>query len=418
MLVAVCLMGQALLAQESPDARPGAKLRPPDPAPVAADDLEAAIGRGVKFLVEHQNRDGSWGSPALKGGVPIYAGIGSHHAFGVAVTALCVSALIESSDTSADVVKAIERGEQHLFEQLPKVRRDDPVLIYNVWTHAYGIQALVRMDRRLPDDAARRKRIRELIEGQYEKLTKYESVEGGWGYYDFDAGTQRPASSSTSFVNAAVLVAMHEADRIGIPPPEKILQRALKMTKAQRLPDGSYLYGYYLHKMPTHPINEPGGSLGRSQACALSLRVWGEGDISDEMLKTWLDRLVTRNGWLSLGRKKPIPHESFFAVAGYFFYFGHYYAGLCIEQLPPSQQPFYKHHIARIVLDLQEADGSWFDYPLYNYHKPYGTAFALMTLNSCRAEPQQRLPKEGAETAKRPNSESAPDRGIISWWRR
>jgi hypothetical protein len=385
------LLGGTSLAE---DERP-ARTRPPEPAPVVSDELEGALRRGVQYLLDHQNRDGSWGSPAIKGGVEIIAGIGSHQAFGAATTALCVSALIESGDASPAVIRAIERGEQHLMEKLPAIRRDDPTLIYNVWTHAYGIQALVRMDQRLPDDAERREKIRELIHGQYAKLTKYESVEGGWGYYDFQAGTQRPASSSTSFVNAAVLVAMHEAKEIGVPPPEKILHRALKMTKMQRLPDGSYLYGYYLHEMPTHPVNAPGGSLGRSQACGLALRLWGDEEITEGVVERWLDRLVTRNGWLSYGRKKPIPHESFFAVAGYFFYFGHYYAGLCIDQLPVEKRDFYKHHLARIILDLQEADGSWFDYPLYDYHKAYGTAFAVMTLNSCRTEGQWRLRADG-----------------------
>jgi hypothetical protein len=36
----------------------------------------------------------------------------------------------------------------------------------------------------------------------------------------------------------------------------------------------------------------------------------------------WLDRLITRNGWLDMGRKNPIPHESFAQVAGYLFFFG------------------------------------------------------------------------------------------------
>jgi hypothetical protein len=398
-LLSIVLVGLASADDDKPNAEPERHLRPPDPQPVPAADLEAALARGIAWLLEHQNKDGSWGSPALKGGVEIIAGIGSHHAFQAAVTAMSVSALIESGDRSPVVVRAIERGEQYLFEQLPKVRRDDPMLIYNVWAHAYGIQALVRMHERLPDDAPRRQRILELIHGQYEKLTKYESAEGGWGYYDFDAGTQRPASSSTSFVNAAVLIAFEEADRIDAPPPEKILRRAIQMTKRQRLPGGSYMYGYYLHRVPTHPVNDPGGSLGRSQACSLALRAWGDREITDELLETWLDRLVTRNGWLSMGRKKPIPHESFFAVAGYFFYFGHYYAGLCIAQLPAAKQEFYKHHLARIILDLQEADGTWFDYPFYDYHKPYGTAFAVMTLNSCRAAPVRPLPpaKEHAE---------------------
>ena len=74
-------------------------------------------------------------------------------------------------------------------------------------------------------------------------------------------------------------------------------------------------------------------------------------------------------------------------MAGYFFYFGHYYAGLCIDQLPAAKQDFYRQHLAHILLDLQEADGSWFDYPFYDYHKAYGTAFAVMTLNACRSTP-------------------------------
>lgn len=363
---------------------PLAKLHPKPPAPVAPEKIDSAIRNGVKFLVGDQNKDGSFGTPSLKGGVAIYAGIGTHHAYSVATSALCVSALIETGGNDADVLKAIERGEAFLMAELPKAKRDDPTLINNVWAHAYGIQALVRMHKRLPDDKERQKKIEKLIREQYEKLTKYESAEGGWGYYDFDAGTQRPASSSTSFVNAAVLVAFHEAKGIGIDPPEKILKRGIKLTQFQRQKDGTYLYGTYLKDMPTHPINQPAGSLGRSQACHLALRLWGDEEATDAVLKEWLDRLITRNGWLSVGRKKPIPHESFFAIAGYFYFFGHYYATLTIAQLPAADRPFYQDHLAAILLDLQEADGSWWDYPLYNYHKPYGTAFTLMSLAACR----------------------------------
>jgi hypothetical protein len=90
---------------------------------------------------------------------------------------------------------------------------------------------------------------------------------------------------------------------------------------------------------------------------------------------------------LSIGRKRPIPHEAWFQVAGYFYYFGHYYAALCIEQLPPAERPEFQAHLATVLLALQEADGSWWDYPLYNYHQQYGTAFALMSLRRCQTTP-------------------------------
>ena len=132
------------------------------------------------------------------------------------------------------------------------------------------------------------------------------------------------------------------------------------------------------------PINRPAGSLGRSQAGNIALRMWGHEQTTDEVLRNWLNRLVTRHGWLDMGRKRPIPHESHAAVAGYFYYFGVYYGALCIHALPQSERPYYQHHLARLIIDRQEKDGSWFDYPLYSYHKPYGTAFALLSLQRCR----------------------------------
>jgi hypothetical protein len=312
------------------------------------------------------------------------AGVGSHLGFRAATTALAVQALIEEDDGSPGVAAAIDRGERWLFERLPDVRRDDPTMIYNVWAHAYGIQALVAMHGRKPDDAARRQQIVELIHGQFARLEKYESAQGGWGYYDFNVGSQRPASSSTSFVNAAVLIAFDDARRIGVEPPEKVTQRAIRATEEQMLPDFSYLYGSYLRWQPRRAVNRPGGSLGRSQACNLALRLWGDERITDAVLEEWLDRLIVRNGWLELGRKRPIPHESFFQVAGYFYFYGHYYAARVLDALPPQVADGFRGNLARIILDVQDADGSWWDYPLYDYHQPYGTAYALMTLHRCR----------------------------------
>ena len=72
-------------------------LHPKPPEPVADGEITAAIERGVAFLLKDQNIDGSWGSPERTKDLNIFAGIGSHHAFRAAVTALCVSALIEVS---------------------------------------------------------------------------------------------------------------------------------------------------------------------------------------------------------------------------------------------------------------------------------------------------------------------------------
>jgi hypothetical protein len=343
-------------------------------------DIDAAMARGVDFLIADQNKDGSKN-------LNIYAPVpGAHLAFRSATTALCIAALIESgaADSNDRARHALERGETWLLEELPKVRRADGTAIYNVWSHAYGIHALVAMHRRETKDAARRAKIKEVIATQVDRLGRYESVDGGWGYYDFKAGAKQPSSDSISFVNAAALLPLHEARALGVEVPEKLVQRAIAATKRQQKDDFSYLYGEYLKNRPMAEINRPSGSLGRSQACNLALRVWGETNVTDTVMTNWLHRLVVRNEWLSFGRKRPIPHESWAQVAGYFYYFGHYYGALTLDQIPPAEAAKYAPQIAALLLPLQEKDGSWWDYPLYNYHQQYGTAYALLSLTRCR----------------------------------
>jgi hypothetical protein len=195
---------------------------------------------------------------------------------------------------------------------------------------------------------------------------------------------QRPGGDSSSFTTATALIALHEAKSIGADPPKEMVDKAVAAVKRQRKPDFSYVYGEYLKMHPMMPINRPGGSLGRSQVCNYALRVWGDESVTDDVIRTWLDRLLARDGWLSLGRKRPIPHESFFQVAGYFYYYGHFYAAYCIGLLPASEQRYYWDYLAHILVPLQEKDGSWWDYPLYNYHQQWGTAMAVMSLARCR----------------------------------
>ena len=236
-------------------------------------------------------------------------------------------------------------------------------------------------------ETAKKKELTNAIRVHMSRLERWQSIHGGWFYYG--SGMSKPINPSCSFVNAAVLVALARAHDVGIDCDEKMLQSALRATRLARKPDGSFMYTSRIKSDlsgAAREINRPSGSLGRSQAGNIALRLWNDDNITDNVMRTWLNRLISRHGWLDMGRKKPIPHESFAAVAGYFYYFGVYYGTVCIESLPPKEQPFYQHHLARLIIDRQEKDGSWFDYPLYSYHKPYGTAFAILSLQRCKAQ--------------------------------
>ncbi|MEC9123311.1 MAG: prenyltransferase/squalene oxidase repeat-containing protein [Verrucomicrobiota bacterium] len=351
--------------------------------PPSETQISKSIDRGCEFLRKIQNKDGSWGSARQTKGLNIFAPVpGSHRAFRLAVTALSICALIENKGDDEEYIETIRRAQDHLLENLPNLRRATPMAIYNVWAHCYGLQALSRMHS-TARESEKKQRIEEVMIQQVKMLQKYESVDGGWGYYDFNLQTKQPSGSSISFVNATGLVALKEAQERGIEIPKKLSDRAIAAIQRQRLPDHSYLYGEYLKYKPRRGINRPAGSLGRSHACNVALQLWGDETVTDQVHKICLDRLIKRNGWLDMGRKRPIPHESWAAVAGYFFYYGHLYASFCIETLKAKDQPAYKRDLATILVPLQEKDGSWWDFPFYDYHQQYGTAMALLSLRRC-----------------------------------
>ena len=344
-----------------------------------------AIRRGVEFLLDDQNKDGSWGSAERTKGLNIYAPVpGAHHAFRTAVTALGVSALIETRDDSPRVIAAIDRGETWLFDNLPRFRRATPDALYNVWGHGYAVAALARMYDRKPNDEPRRSRICAALDGQLERLEPLRIGRWRLGLLRLPRRHEEAGRRIDQFRQRGGADFDVRGAPTGAHEPEHLADRAVAATCRQMKPDFTYLYGEYLKWQPMHPINQPGGSLGRSQACNLALRLYGEKKITDEVIDTWLDRLFARNGWLDIGRKRPIPHESHYAVAGYFYYFGHYYASRCIEVLPAERRGPHQDQLAKRLLELQEKDGSWWDYPLYNYHQQYGTSFAVMSLVRCR----------------------------------
>ena len=285
----------------------------PDPVePPSPEAIEKAIDDGVSYLLRAQNPNGSWGSARNTKGLNIYAPIpGAHHAFRSAVTAMAITALIEtgSLEGSKEVAPALRRGEDWLLENLPGVRRATGDAIYNNWAHAYGCQALARMLQRAPNDG-REARIRNVIATQLKRLESYESIDGGWGYYDFRAQTKQPSSSSISFMTATVLIALHDLKEGGIEVPVELVERGIAAINRQRKPDNSYAYGEYLKLRPMRGINRPAGSLGRSQACNLALRVVGRRD-HHRRRDAHLARPVVGAQWLAGYRQKtPRPSRS------------------------------------------------------------------------------------------------------------
>ena len=88
----------------------------------------------------------------------------------------------------------------------------------------------------------------------------------------------------------------------------------------------------------------------------------------------------------AIGKGRPIPHEGWYFTAGYYYLFGHYYASRVINQLDEPDRARFRTWLIDMMVKYQDPGGSWFDFPLYGYHKCYGAAFGCLTLQECGIE--------------------------------
>lgn len=357
------------------------------PPAVTLAEIDATITRGVDFLIADQNENGSWGSATRTKHINIYAPLpGAHDAYRAGATGLALSGMIDSADQRPEALASIAKCAAWSTEQLPKLRRADQTTTYNIWGHAYGLRSLVRLHQ--TETKPEKKAVyKTLAQQQIDLVGRYEDINGGFGYLDVfdDFTSQRPTGITTSFTSATVLLAMHEGrETLGLKLNDKLVGTSLDSIKRQQFPDKSYGYSHNHIMRPRADINRPAGSLARSQACNAALRVFGREGITDEVIIEWADRFLAREGWLSIARKRPQPHDIHFRISGYFYYYGIYYFTESVRLLPKEKQKPYAEKLAAIIVEKQEKDGSWWDYPLYDYHQPYGTGYSLMALAWCK----------------------------------
>jgi hypothetical protein len=354
-----------------------------DPAnPPSREQIDVAIAKGVQYLVDSQNKDGSWGSPAPTLTVDIYApGPGAFESYQVATSALAVAALVDSGLDGQATEAAVRRGTDYLLAH-SRVPRASIDVLYNFWAHAYSLGAYARL---LPkeQDPERRQAMEKACADCVDMLVRFEYLEGGWGYYDFNSHTRKPANHTTSFGTATGLVALRMAKDAGIEVPQRLVDRSMKLLTILRHPDNSFGYSWSHRFWPQGGINKIKGSLARTPACLKAIRDWG-GPVSDAQVATAFENLRKEGRFLALARKYPRPHETFYQNSGYFTFYGYYYASLLLPVLDTERRQLEAGSMASYLLPLQEQDGSWWDYQLYRYHKPYGTAYVLMVLSRCR----------------------------------
>jgi hypothetical protein len=344
-----------------------------------------AVRAGVDWLLSNQSADGTWGSHHSPRPIEVLASVpGSQEAFRVATTALVVMALRDAGDPRPEVAAAAEKGLDALLADFD-VKRQSGMEHYNVWSFGYALQCFGEELGRDPE-APRASGMRRASAQIVERLGQYQTLDGGWGYLSLSGvATFQPSFTSMSFTTATILLGAERVRTNAIALPPAMIERAVEHIRRSRLSDDAFLYGEYLKYKPRLGINETAGSACRTPLCLLVLDLFDGEEVPAELYERSLQNLLVRSAdYQKAGVRRPIPHESWYQVSGYFYLYGHAYAAYVLERLGVEAQERFWPLLVDAVLYCREPDGSFWDYPLYSYHKPYGTAFALLALARAR----------------------------------
>jgi hypothetical protein len=370
--------------QSKPNAAPAPKPETA-PAPAAApapDPVADSIRKGVIYLRQVQEKDGSYGAPRNVMFNESFATLHTYEAWTYATTGLCAMALADCGESAADFA-CLDRALDYLLNK-PAPRRVSDWDTDNVWGYVYGVQALAHLLPlpRFADDPRRPAMLARATE-LVKSLTRWQTPFGGWAYYDMDADTIPPVWT-TSFTTSAGVIALQDAKAAGLPVDEKVLDKAIRCVAHARLPNGAFTYNVETVSSPAglEWIDQVKGSLGRIQVGNVAL--FRAGKLDGKTVRWGLEQFFEQHKFLAVARKKPIPHESWYKVAAYFFLFGHYYASEAIELLPPDQRAPFARQLEQKLMEIQEPDGSSWDFHISEYTRSYGTAFAIMALQRAR----------------------------------
>ena len=364
-----------------PEAAPAGAQAAPASA-LGADEARTSLNRALTWITSQQNADGSWGTDTVESLFELQYSPASFSAWKLAGGAISTLALLGAEETP-ERRKALDKSIEFVLAA-ERPRRGSDWDIDNNWAALYVTILLVDVarDARFQGEPWK-SRIAARGAEYLQHLSDQQDPLGGWGYYEGPVVSRRP-TWSTSFSTACVIPALLRAKELGWPVDEKMLARAIEYVRRCALPNGAYQYD--LQPIPRitggESINDVKGSLGRIQVCNWARFRAQDPRVTLEKLREGLTQFFDNHRFLDVARMRPIPHEAYYANAGYFYFFGHYYAALVIESLPESEREAWHARLRAEVVKAQGKQGQFVDFIGSFYSYTYATGFAALALQA------------------------------------
>lgn len=291
-------------------------------------------------------------------------------------TAIVCEALIAAPDFAEDEarVAALSRSLEFLAQMLDPETGDrfmvpGPKEGYDVrgWGHAQALALFLRV-LALDEEASfpteeQRASLAGLVPHLIHCLAVNEEPGGGWNY----AG-----GAVSPFMTATTLDALMDARDAGFDVEEALIERALDALERNRADNGAFAYsGPARGRVAMH------ASCARSAAAELVLLRAGRSDAD----RLHVAVLGFFDGWdeLLVRKSQQGTHVGPYAIAPYYFMYGHTWAARAIAALDDERRPELRERLLEHLWRTREGDGIWND-RIFPRSASYGTAMAVLAL--------------------------------------
>jgi hypothetical protein len=333
------------------------------PPLVVTPEQRSAVDRGLTWLAERQNIDGSWSGKIgykLNNGYD-YTGEGPH----VGVTSLACMAFLAGGHLPGrgEYGDIVERG----LDFVIGCCRDDGYITYGgsrMYSHAFSTLFLAEIY-----GMTHREDVRVRLQNAVDFIVRCQNEEGGWRYEPF-------APESDMSIVVCQVIALRAARNIGIRVPRSTVDNAAQyvVDSAITVDDVSPRYGMrtYRSEVGAFRYQKNGGSRSSfALASAGVTALHGLGIYSDEAIEEGLQYL----------QRNLDPFNDEFGLRGqghYFFWYGHYYAVQAMYTAGNRYWEPYFENVREELIAMQEDDGAFPN--RVGPGENFGTAMAVLIL--------------------------------------
>jgi len=350
LLAASIATGPAALAQDARRRDAGDMPTEVSPASIRAAE------NGLKWLAEHQNKDGSWWCDIgfkLNETYEVTTTVEEQQENGgghVGVTALAGMAFMAGGHLPGrgPYGEVVDKALKYV---LSCVRRDGYITDNEtrMYSHAFATLFLAEIY-----GMTRRGDVKEKLQQAVDLVVQSQNDKGSWRYLPF-------AQDSDMSITVCQVMALRAARNAGIRVPRSTIDRAIKYVKGSAITSGRFRGGF---KYQERPIYQTRSSYSLTAAGIVTL--YSAGVYVDDSIRRGLEFL--KEDYASVSSPLYRNH--------YFFFYGNYYA---VQAMYIAGGPYWEWYFPRVREDLiesQQPTGAWTD----NVGEAFATAMACVIL--------------------------------------